>query len=90
MDYFDRTRNEGLLVEAGAMAGSRYAEPFEATSITLAPCCCGKRRVARRGSSAHGNQAGIPGLALEGGKVVLEPSPCDTGALVVARNGHRV
>lgn len=82
------------MVESGHMAGSAYAEPFETSGVTLAPCSCGcgavvlKRNPERRAcpGKLEPNRSGT--IALPIGRIVFEQSPCGK-ALALARNAFR-
>ena len=100
-DYFAVDRNKGILLDVGVIAGSTYAEAFEATHLALTTCRCGcaalvvapnpARRTANR-KNARGN--GKEGLEIHGvpmhiERVVLEPCTCGCNALAIARNSRR-
>lgn len=40
-DFFDAVKARGILVEGGHSAGSRFAEGFQVSRVTLEPCPCG-------------------------------------------------
>ncbi len=90
-DFFDPETHAGILREAGVCAGVRYAEPFEATQVTLSPCPCGCGALGLgvnpgRNASSH-SDLGPSGPQIS--RLVLEPSACGRDNLHLARHAAR-